>query len=172
MSSVTYDDLSTHFSLLRTAPEKFLAMADEFIKNNPDHGGGYFSRHFAWANLGDTEKALADLDTYYSLEPHVVVPFEKGRLLHSRGRYAEAIQSFDLVQAMDPTWAEGPGPLYRADCYARLGNEDAALADCSTLREDHFYPYGLSGTPRGNKQQVTEEIRRRAAEARRSSSAS
>lgn len=63
-------------------------------------------------------------------------------------------------------WIDAYGPLFRADCYARLGDEASALADCAFLKDDHFLPYGLFGTARGSKQDVIEEIRRRAALAR------
>lgn len=59
----------------------------------------------------------------------------------------------------------GFGPLFRADCHARLGDEAAALADCETMPDDHWTP-GLFGTPVGTKQEVAAELRRRAAAAR------
>jgi hypothetical protein len=43
---------------------------------------------------------------------------------------------------------------------------DAALADCACLSEDHFFPYGFLALPKGDKEQVIEEIRRLAAEER------
>jgi len=167
MASVTYDDLEAHFGLLKESPEKFLELANKFVKNHSEHAGGYFSRHFAWAKLGQMQRALEDIETSLRLEPHGATYRAKGKLLHQMGRYQKAIDALNQAKDIDPAmWRDAFGPLYRADCYARLGNEAAALADCMLLVDDHFLPHGLSGTPRGNKQQVIEEIRRRAAAAR------
>jgi tetratricopeptide (TPR) repeat protein len=168
MSSVTYHDLTTHFSLLRTAPEKFLAMANEFVGANPDHAGGYFRRNLAWKKIGRTDKALNDLHIALKLEPNAAKYSALGTLYHRIGRFPDAIQAFNKEKELDPhTWTHSPLPLFRADCYARLGNEAAALADCISLPDDHFLPYGVYGIPKGDKQQATGEIRRRAIAAHR-----
>jgi len=166
MSPITFDDLEKNFSLLRKSPEKYLELANEFVKNNPDHAGGYFRRHFAWENLGHVELALQDLRTAHKLDPKNVDYYALGRVLHSARRFSEAIGFLNFAEQGDPSWRQGPGPLYRADCYARLGNETAALADCACLNDDHFLPYSLFDLPKGDKQQVIAEIRRRAVEAR------
>lgn len=167
MPNVSYDDLETHFDLLRREPEKFLELANDFLSENPEHAGGYFSRHFAWQRLGQSQRALDDIDTSLRLEPHPTTYRAKGRLLYLTRQYQAAIEAFTASESMDrKLWIDAYGPLFRADCYAHLGDEAAALADCALLKNDHFLPYGLSGTPRGNKQDVIEEIRRRAALAR------
>jgi tetratricopeptide (TPR) repeat protein len=172
MSSVTYDDLSTHFRLLRKTPEKYLAMAEEFVRENPDHAGGYFSRHWALKRLGRWDEAEKDLHTSVRLEPDFAGYGALGSLYYQTGRYADAIRAFDEAQALEPEiWGQTPDTLFRADCHARLGNETAALADCQALREEHFLPYSIYGAPRGNKAEVTEEIRRRAAAARETNAA-
>jgi tetratricopeptide (TPR) repeat protein len=169
MADVTYEDLETKFDLLKRQPEKFLELANEFLKKNPKHAGGYFSRHYAWQRLGQSQRALDDLDTSLTLEPHATTYRAKGRVLYLMKHYEKAIEAFTKSRAMNHAmWIDSYGPLYRADCYANLGDEASALADCSLLKNDHFLPYGLSGTPRGNKQDVIEEIRRRVANARAS----
>ena len=50
--------------------------------------------------------------------------------------------------------------------HARLGDEEAALADCAKLLDEHWTP-GIFDTPRGDKQEVTARIRVLAAAARR-----
>jgi tetratricopeptide (TPR) repeat protein len=167
MQDVTHEDLGTQFELLKQQPEKFLELANEFLRKNPQHAGGYFSRHHAWQKLGQLQRALDDLDTSLMLEPHPVTYRAKGRNLYLMKQYEKAIEAFTESRTMDPAmWIDAYGALYRADCYARLGDEAAALADCALLKDSHFLPYGLFGTPRGNKQDVIEEIRRRAAAAR------
>ena len=50
------------------------------------------------------------------------------------------------------------GFLFRADCYARLGEVDKALADCAMLRDDHWTP-GPSALPKGTKSDVIARIK-------------
>jgi hypothetical protein len=65
-------------------------------------------------------------------------------------------------------WFGSLGRLSRADCHARLGNREQALADCATLSEDHWTP-GMSGLPRGNRAEVFAEIERLLSAAKRKS---
>jgi tetratricopeptide (TPR) repeat protein len=168
MTKITSDVLSEQFNLLRTDPQKYLSLADEFVRSNPDVPDGYFSRHHAWGRLGRKDLALADLNKAISLEQHWINYESRAHLLCELGRYREALHDLNRAEAMDPEeWAGGFGLLYRADCHARLGDETAALADCARLPDDHWTP-GLYGAPAGNKAQVTEEIRRRTAAARSS----
>ena len=90
-------------------------------------------------------------------------------VLRQLGEYRKAIDDFDRSDALDAKgFVDSWGPLFRADCHARLGNEEAALADCARLADDHWTP-GIHGSPAGNKQEVIAEIRRRAVAARRGS---
>lgn len=163
---ITHDDVDREFHLLRNEPEKFLELTNELVEQRPDDPQAYFSRHWAWENLGSNELALADLDKSLSLQNHYVTQRAKGRLLHGMRRYRDAVACLDQCEQMDPEhWLEAFGPLIRADCHARLGNEAAALADCNTLPDDHWTP-GMFGLPAGNKPEVAAELSRRAAAAR------
>jgi hypothetical protein len=109
------------------------------------------------AQREELEPALAD---------HFVTQRAKGGVLHAMGQYREAIVCLNRCERMEPErWAEALGPLIRADCHARLGNEAAALADCDTLSDDHWTP-GMFSLPAGNKQEVAAELSQRAAAAR------
>ena len=171
MTKITHEYLTQNFTLLRTDPEKFLSLAEELVRSDPDDSRAYFTRHQAWSRLGRKDLALSDLNKTLSLEQHWVTYEARGNLLCELGRYREALDDFNRAEAMDPEeWAGGFGPLFRADCHARLGDETAALADCARLPDDHWTP-GVFGAPAGNKAQVTDEVRRRAAEVRRVGSA-
>jgi len=54
--------------------------------------------------------------------------------------------------------------INRAACHARLGELEAALAQCARIPEDHCMP-GFNGAPGGTKAQITETCRKFAAEA-------
>src|SRR5690348_3536635 len=176
MPKITYDDLEEHFHLLRTAPEKYLALAEELVRAEPNGSDGYWSRYQALDSLKRYEEALADLNKVLSIEEPMFNPddlgsrqkawvtyLSRGNVLCALGRYREALDDFNRTQKLDPGPWEGTFiPLFRAECHARLGNEEAALADCAALSDDHWTP-GLSGAPKGNKAEVIAEIRRIAA---------
>lgn len=132
------DDDDKEFRRLYTDPSKFLELMNELVDQNPADAHAYFRRHWAWKELGSPALALDDLDKSLTLEDHYVTHRVKGRLLYVMGRYKEAIASLDRCQQAAPAkWPEAFGPLLRADCYARLGDEAAALADRHTLPDDH-----------------------------------
>jgi tetratricopeptide (TPR) repeat protein len=163
---ITHDDIDRQFNLRRTDPEKFLELTNQLVEQHPCDPHAYFVRHQAWSRLGQLDLALADLDKSLALKDRSNAHGARGRILHGLGRYQEAIDAYDRSEQLDPTqWKGGFGPLFRADCYARLGDEAAALADCDTMPDDHWTP-GLFGAPAGNKQEVAAELRRRAAAAR------
>jgi len=165
-NQISIDDIDGQFQLLRADPEAYLELINEFVAQHPDRANLYFARHQGWECLGLFELALDDLDKSLALEDHYVTHRARGKILRSLGRYREAIDAYDRSEQLDPTqWKGGFGPLFRGDCYARLGDEAAALADCDTMPDDHWTP-GLFGTPAGNKQEVADELRRRAAAAR------
>ncbi len=166
MPNITRDDLSRNYHLLRTAPEKYLAMAEELISADPESTDGYWCRHQALNRMKKHALALADLDKVLSMKKQWVAYESRGNTLRALGRYREALDDFNRAEAADPKeWNGGFGHLFRAECHARLGNEKAALEDCAALPDDHWTP-GLMGAPAGNKAQVTAEIQRLAAEAR------
>lgn len=163
---LSQEEIDRQFQLWRTDPQKFWEVTNRRVEEHPDSPSAYFGRHQAWARLGRLDLALADLDKSLSLEDHSVTHDARGKTLRGLGRYREAIDAYNRSEQLDPIeWRGGFGPLFRADCHARLGNEAAALADCATLPDDHWTP-GMFSLPAGNKQEVAAELRRRAATAR------
>jgi tetratricopeptide (TPR) repeat protein len=163
---LTQEEIDRQFQLWRTDPKKLWEVTNKRVVEHPDSPNAYFGRHQAWKRLGRPDLALADLDKSLSLEDHSVTHDARGKILRELGRYHEAIEAHNRSEHLDPQdWRAGFGPLFRADCYARLGDEAAALADCATLPDDHWTP-GMFGLPAGNKQEVAAELRRRAAAAR------
>jgi len=168
MPAVTDEDLLKSHDLLRSEPQRYLALANEVVRQDPSNPNGFFSRHHAWMQLGRPDLALEDLNRSMDLEAHYVTLRARGNVLRGLGRYAEAINDFDRSEALNPiAWQEAYGPLFRADCHARLGNETAALADCDCLPEDHWTP-GVYGAPPGTKAEVIAQVRQLVASAKRS----
>ncbi len=83
MAKITRDDLEQNFHLLRTEPNKYLALAEELIRADPDSPDGYWCRHNAYEAMGRYELALADLDKVLSLEPQWIVYEARGNVLRS-----------------------------------------------------------------------------------------
>lgn len=167
MPKITREDLSRNFHLLRTAPAKYLAMAHELVHADPTSSDGYWCRAMAYETLGKYELALADLNKVVGFKEHWINYETRGNVLRALGRYQEALDDYNRARAANPKeWEGGFGHLFCADCYARLGNEEAAMKDCAALPEDHWTP-GLAGAPAGNKEQVAVELHRLVREARK-----
>lgn len=163
---ISQEEIDRQFQLWRTDPQKFWEVTNKRVEEHPNSPNAYFGRHQAWERLGRLDLALADLDKSLALEDHFVTQRAKGGVLHAMGRYQEAISCLNRCERMEPdNWLEALGPLIRADCHARLGNEAAALADCNTLPDDHWTP-GMFSLPAGNKREVAAELSHRAAAAR------
>jgi tetratricopeptide (TPR) repeat protein len=163
---LTQEEIDREFQLYRTDPKMFWELTNKRVELHPDSAKAYFGRHQAWKRLGRLDLALDDLDRSLALEDHFVAQRAKGGILHAMGRYPEAIVCFDRCEQMEPgEWPGALGPLIRADCHARLGDEAAALADCDALPDDHWTP-GMFNLPAGNKQEVAAELSHRAAAAR------
>lgn len=167
MKKVSRADLLKHFGMLRSDPRGSLKLHDAFVAQHPSDPHGYYARHQVWVRLGRRDLALDDLNKAIAIEPNATRFEDRGTLLRDLGLYRQAIEDFNRAQALEPDeWKHSLAPLLRADCHARLGNEEAALADCASLRDDYSTP-GLFGFPPGDKQAVTAEIRRRVAAARK-----
>jgi tetratricopeptide (TPR) repeat protein len=167
----TPDELLATHKILRSDPQRFLRIVNEWIRENPANLHAYFDRHHAWMHLGEPRRALEDLDTVIRLapEPDAITLFSRG-LVHRRlGEYENALEDFNNAEAINPKgWDEDIvfGLLYQADTHARLGHEAAALACCARLPDDFWTP-GVYGAPGGGKAEVADALRRIAADARK-----
>jgi len=162
MRHQTLEQMRAEHEILRHDPQKYVEMMTSHIQDDPNDAHAYFSRHQGWEKLGRFDDALADLNKSLNLDEHFIGYFARGELLVRMGRYQEALADFNRALELDrEEWLGSWGVLHRADCYARLGNEEAALADCARFGDDFSHP-GFGGLPGGSKAEVTAEIRRRA----------
>ncbi|HEY1721652.1 MAG TPA: hypothetical protein VGG27_10435 [Magnetospirillaceae bacterium] len=162
----TFAQHEADMALLNSNPEKFLEMAEERIRQNPNDASAYLDRFNARFKHGPLDLALADLDRSIALgQTHPLTTLTRGETLYRLGRIDDALAEFRKGKALDPVlWRDFGGPVYEADCLARQGDEAGAIAMCSKIRDDGYLSFGLFGLPHGTKQEITEEIRRRAAE--------
>jgi tetratricopeptide (TPR) repeat protein len=164
----TAEELAELHKLLRTDPQKYLGIVNEWIKESPDDPNPYFSRHYAWMNLGEPRRALDDMNTSIKLEPNRYSFLARGEVHRHLGEYEQAVHDFAAAEAIDPeNWQRDvTGLLFQADSRARLGQEQQALDYCRRL-PDEFWTPGINGAPAGGKAEIADELRRRAFKARR-----
>ncbi len=161
--------LATH-KILRSDPQRYLRIVNEWIKENPANIHAYFDRHSAWMRLGEPRLALEDLNTVIDLarEPDPISFFSRGLVYRHLGQYQKALEDFDRGEAIEPKrWEEDVvfGLLYQADLHARLGDEASALAYCARLPDDFWTP-DIYGAPGGGKADIADKLRRIAADGR------
>ena len=54
---ITPEEVSAFHKLLRTDPQRYLRIVNEWIAENPRNSHAYFDRHFAWMDLGEPQRA-------------------------------------------------------------------------------------------------------------------
>jgi tetratricopeptide (TPR) repeat protein len=166
----TPEELEALHKLLRSDPQCYLEITNQWIRDNPKNPYAYSSRHLAWLKLGDPRQALDDLNKSIALEnePDALSFLSRGQVYRQLGEHEKALEDFDRAEALDQKqWDRDVvfGLLFQADAHARLGNEAAALSYCARLPDDFWTP-GIEGAPGGEKAQIAEGLRRIAAEAR------
>jgi tetratricopeptide (TPR) repeat protein len=164
---MTPEECRSLHKLLRSDPQRYLRIVNEWIEQNPDNPAAYFDRHFVWMRIGEPRLALQDLNKAIELEPDQVSLLSRGEVYRHLGEYQKALEDFNRGEAIDPDqWQDdGFGVLYQADTHARLGNEAAALAYCTRLPDDFWTP-GIAGAPGGDKAEIADKLRTVAATAR------
>jgi tetratricopeptide (TPR) repeat protein len=152
----------------RSDPQRYLEIAEGWLRENPNSKDAYFGRHFAWMRLGEPRRALDDMNKVLELHPHPLAYISRAEVYKRLGEYRKALDDFARSEALIPEeWEDlAFGLLSQADCHARLGDEEKALACCARLPKDFWTP-GLYGTPAGDQVAVAEKLKLIAAEARR-----
>jgi tetratricopeptide (TPR) repeat protein len=170
----TPEELLDVHKLLRSDPQRYLRIVNQWIDKNPANSHAYLDRHFAWMKLGEPRRALDDLNMAIGLKSKQdpMSFWARGLVYRHLGDYEKSLEDFDRAEAINPKrWAEDIvfGLYYQADTHARLGNEPAALACCERLPDDFWTP-GIYGAPRGGKAEIAAALRLIAACAKRKQS--
>src|ERR1700756_3755896 len=88
------ETLALH-KLLRSDPQRYLRVVNEWIEENPANPRAYFDRHFAWMKIGQPRRALQDLDKAVELEPDQVSLLSRGEVYRHLGEYEKALADFN-----------------------------------------------------------------------------
>ena len=88
------ETLALH-NVLRSDPQRYLQIVNNWINKNPNNSLAYFDRHFAWMKIGKPQLALDDLNTVVELDPDVSAFFSRGLVHRHLGQYEKALADFD-----------------------------------------------------------------------------
>lgn len=164
----TPEEVLALHKILRADPQRYLQIVNEWIQDNPNNSHAFYDRHQAWMRIGEPRRALEDLNRAIELRADQAAFAARGNVYRHLGEYENALDDYASAETMDPAqWEEDAfGLLFQADAYARLGDDEKALACCARLPEDFWTP-GLHDAPAGDKVGVAERLKLIAAEARR-----
>jgi tetratricopeptide (TPR) repeat protein len=164
----TPDEVKILHDLLHSDIQRYLQIVNGWIAKNPASSHAYFDRHFAWMQMNEPERAIDDLNRVIDLNPAPVSFLSRGEIYRQLGQYGRALEDFARGESMNPAqWQDDAfGLLYQADCHARLGDEESALACCERLHDDFWTP-GMNNTPKGGKAEIAQRLRQLAADTRR-----
>ena len=88
--------------LLLGDPDEALACAERSLEIRPRYIAAHVLKARAQQALGDDTAALATLDAVARGKPDRELLYRRGKLLHARGRYNDALQDFDAILARRP----------------------------------------------------------------------
>jgi tetratricopeptide (TPR) repeat protein len=130
----------------------------DFIGEHPDHPLGYHLRATVRFLMGDPVMALPDRDRVVALCPGDPGAYlARADALMAVEDFVAAIGDLDRAERFDNGHFGAAIPLFRAECHRRLGQYDAALADCARVPDDFVFP-GFRGQPDGSKHPLVAEI--------------
>jgi tetratricopeptide (TPR) repeat protein len=114
------------------------------IRINPKVDSRYFSRGQVYNLLGETQKAITDLNEFVKLTGTAAAYIYRGRLFTDLKRYDLAIADYNKALEIDP---KGISAItYRAILYNNTQQFDLAMADIDKaieLEPNNSYPYYL-----------------------------
>lgn len=128
-----------------SADENFkqvIAYHSKFLKGSRKNGEDYLQRGLAYAKLGETDKAIADLqDAYDWKADETLTKFNLGRLKLAKGDNKGAIA--DLTQALKTNPKYSPALMDRATAYAAQGDFVNAQKDLDNALTGEKSPEGF-----------------------------
>lgn len=164
----TPEEVSALHKLLRSDPQRYLRIVNEWIAENPNDHHAYFERHYVWMKLGEPQRALDDLNITSSWTRS---RWCLCRAAKSTGCSANTKRPWRITAALRPLIRRNGRTMHSVSCIKptptpALGDEKAALACCARLPDDFWTP-GMNSTPSGGKAEIAEKVRQIAAEVRR-----
>lgn len=104
--------------------EQAAAVLERALALFPDYAAALNDLAYAYADLGDFEKAFAAMDRYVALQPDQPNPHDSyGEILRMAGKLDAALEQFRMSIRIDPNFGSELGV---ADTYAVMGKEREA----------------------------------------------
>src|ERR1700674_3797803 len=108
--------------------EQAVTVLERALGLYPDYAAALNDLAYAYADLGNFDKAFAAMDRYVALEPDQPNPHDSyGEILRMAGKFDAALEQFRMSIRIDPNFGSEVGV---ADTYALMGKELEA-------REEH-----------------------------------
>lgn len=97
----TPEEVLALHKILRSDPQRYLRIVNNWIAENPKNSHAYFDRHFAWMKIGEPRRALEDLNKVIDIAPDASAFFSRGLVHRHLGQYEQARDDFDRGEAID-----------------------------------------------------------------------
>ncbi len=114
----TPEEVLALHKILHADPQRYLAIVNNWITENPTNSHAYFERHLGWMKIGEPRRAIEDLNKALELDQEPVAFCSRGEVYRHLGEYEKALEDFHRGEAIDPAeWKDAAfGLLYQADC--------------------------------------------------------
>src|SRR6202521_5828378 len=104
--------------------EQAVTVLERALGLYPDYAAALNDLAYAYADLGNFDKAFAAMDRYVALEPDQPNPHDSyGEILRMAGKFDAALEQFRMSIRIDPNFGSEVGI---ADTYALMGKEREA----------------------------------------------
>ncbi|MGD0277455.1 MAG: tetratricopeptide repeat protein [Syntrophales bacterium] len=120
--------LWSHKSNEYTNPLKAIEYLNHAIRLKPDYAEAYSNRGWAYANLGQYDRAVEDYNKAIQLKPDLAEAYSNRGLAYSKlGQNDRAIEDYNKAIQLKPDLAEAYSN--RGLAYSKLGQNDRAIED-------------------------------------------
>jgi tetratricopeptide (TPR) repeat protein len=83
----TSEEVLTLHKILRSDPQRYLSIVNNWIDENPENAHALFERHFAWMKIGVPRRAIEDLNKAVELNPDMSAFFARALVHRHLGQY-------------------------------------------------------------------------------------
>lgn len=106
-------ELDDAFNTRLRDPQKALEINNAYLRDHPDDPDGLFSRFQTFSDLGEYDKALADINRVLEIDPNSGGYSARGQMFHEIGNYERAIEDFTRARELDEEdWKTSLDPRY------------------------------------------------------------
>jgi len=124
-----------------------LTLWNEIVKKSPNKARSFVNRGFAYSQIGQYDKALADYTKATEIDPMYEISWgNRGYIYFQHGQWGKAINDFSKAIEINPKYAEAYSN--RSAAYGKIGQYDKAITDITKVMEltpDYYIAYSNRG---------------------------